>query len=68
MTANENASTCARGPGNETVAALAMVDDRNLTSDTYNEQLAVAIFGALPKYAELLGLWLERMQRGVGEG
>lgn len=53
---------------NETVAALAMVDDRNLTSHTYNEQLAVAMFGALPKHAELLGKWLERMQQGVGEG
>ncbi len=38
--------------------ALAMVDDRNLTSHTYNESLAERIFQALPGYARLMRRWL----------
>ena len=31
-------------------AALAMLDDRNLTSHTYNEALALAVFDRLPAH------------------
>ncbi|RMD67247.1 DUF86 domain-containing protein [Candidatus Parcubacteria bacterium] len=33
--------------------ALAMVDDRNLTSHTYNEKLAAKIYRSLPEYASV---------------
>ena len=39
--------------------ALAMVDDRNLTSHTYNESLAEKICRALPEYARLMRRWLD---------
>ena len=35
-------------------AALAMMDDRNLTSHTYNEDLAHAIYLGLPAHAAFL--------------
>ena len=40
-------------------SALAMVDDRNLTSHTYNESLADKIYRSLPEYARLLRRWLD---------
>ncbi|RMG21994.1 MAG: nucleotidyltransferase [Methanobacteriota archaeon] len=39
--------------------ALAMVDDRNLTSHTYNKSLAEKIYRSLPEYARLMRRWLE---------
>jgi len=42
-------------------SALAMVDHRNLTAHTYNEQLADEIFSALPGYAKLMRAWLARL-------
>jgi nucleotidyltransferase substrate binding protein (TIGR01987 family) len=48
--------------------ALQMVDDRNLTSHTYNEELAKLIFSRLGAYAGLMTAWLERMQRRLAEG
>jgi len=45
----------------ETVAALAMADDRNLTVHTYNETTARAIFARLPAHAALMRAALERM-------
>ena len=39
--------------------ALAMADDRNLTSHTYNEKLAIVLFARLFGYAELMGVWLD---------
>jgi len=47
----------------ETSLGLEMVDDRNLTSHTYNEGLAVSIYVRLDQYAKLLGCWLERMKK-----
>ncbi len=41
---------------------LQMVDDRNLTSHTYHEGLAQRIYEQLPPYAELMGVWLEKMK------
>jgi len=38
--------------------ALAMVDDRNLTSHTYNEQLAKSITGRIPEHYAILEKWL----------
>ena len=43
----------------ETERALAMVDDRNLTVHTYNEELALAIYERLDGHAALLRRWLE---------
>jgi len=45
--------------------ALKMVDDRNLTSHTYNEALAQRIFSALSEYAGILRTWLNAMGEGV---
>jgi nucleotidyltransferase substrate binding protein (TIGR01987 family) len=44
-----------------TEEALRMVDDRNLTAHTYNEALAVAIFGRLPRHLATLEGWLTAM-------
>lgn len=38
--------------------ALAMADDRNLTSHTYNEKLAIVLFARLHGYAGLMDAWL----------
>lgn len=40
---------------------LAMVDHRNLTAHTYNEELAGEIFAQIPAYRRLLRNWLERI-------
>ena len=40
---------------------LAMVDDRNLTVHTYNEQLGEEINSRLPGHALLLQHWLDQM-------
>jgi nucleotidyltransferase substrate binding protein (TIGR01987 family) len=42
--------------------ALQMVDDRNLTSHTYNEALAKAIFSRVPRHIDVLQTWLEAMR------
>ena len=46
----------------EATTALQMADDRNLTVHTYNEPLAVQIFGRIMRYQFLLAKWLEIMQ------
>ncbi|AXF57083.1 HI0074 family nucleotidyltransferase substrate-binding subunit [Salicibibacter kimchii] len=45
----------------ETVAALEMVDDRNLTTHTYNEALADQIYEKIPAYAKLMRTWWKNM-------
>lgn len=45
----------------ETVLSLQMVDDRNLTSHTYNEGLSNEIFKKVPKYYQLLHDWIKRI-------
>jgi nucleotidyltransferase substrate binding protein (TIGR01987 family) len=42
--------------------AFQMIDDRNLTVHTYNEELANAIFSRLGAYAHLLRAWLARLR------
>lgn len=46
----------------ETAQALAMTDDRNLTSHTYDESLAALLYQRLPDHARLMRQWLERMR------
>lgn len=46
-------------------AAMAMIDDRNLTSHTYNEELAAAIHSRLRAHAGLLARWLDALEAGV---
>lgn len=43
--------------------AMRMVDDRNLTSHTYNEALARQIAGRIPQHAALLRLWTQQLAR-----
>lgn len=38
---------------------LKMADDRNLTSHTYNEQLALQIMARIPQHAHVLVQWLD---------
>lgn len=40
-------------------AALLMIEDRNLTVHTYEEQLANEIAGRVPDHARLLAAWIE---------
>jgi nucleotidyltransferase substrate binding protein (TIGR01987 family) len=47
--------------------ALQMVDDRNLTSHTYNEELAKLIFARLDDYARLIRDWLAAMERNAAD-
>lgn len=51
---------------------MAMVEDRNRTSHTYDEASAIAIYQALPGYGHLLRQMLERLKaaesRRVREG
>ena len=43
--------------------ALTMTDDRNRTSHTYNQQVAVQIYKRIPKYADLMEGLLSAMER-----
>lgn len=51
----------------QTVLALSMVDDRNLTSHTYNEGLAEQIYDQLGNYAELMAEWISAMEEVLEE-
>ena len=42
-------------------AAMGLIDDRNLTSHTYNEALAIALFTRLPGHADIF----ERLLKGL---
>lgn len=46
----------------ETSLLLQMIDDRNLTVHTYNEELANTIFQRLPAYLNLLQKWVEKIR------
>ena len=39
-----------------------MVDDRNLTVQTYNEKLAIEIYSRLRTYQDILQYWLEGLR------
>ncbi len=43
--------------------ALAMTDDRNLTSHTYDEAIAAALFSRMDGHRALLRLWLGRLEK-----
>ena len=43
---------------------MAMVEDRNRTAHTYDEESAKSIYRALPEYARLLARLLERLKDG----
>ena len=45
----------------ETILGLHMVNDRNLTVHTYNEELAIQIFENLPQYYTFLRNWVDRL-------
>lgn len=47
---------------NESIHALQMADDRNMTVHTYNEALAKEIFQRIKEHTYLLGVWLARMK------
>jgi nucleotidyltransferase substrate binding protein (TIGR01987 family) len=49
----------------ETVLGLKMVDDRNLTVHTYNEELFIEIFKKLPQYYRLLRNWIDRLKNKI---
>ncbi|MFZ0369043.1 MAG: HI0074 family nucleotidyltransferase substrate-binding subunit, partial [Halobacillus sp.] len=51
----------------EAVLALEMVNDRNLTVRTYNEEVANKIHQNLPRYNNFLHQWVERMNGKVKE-
>ena len=42
--------------------AMAMADDRNLTTHTYNESLADAIYSRIPEHAAIMDAWLAAME------
>jgi nucleotidyltransferase substrate binding protein (TIGR01987 family) len=45
----------------ETAFALQMVNDRNLTAHTYDEELAVSLAERIPAYEEFMQKWFHRM-------
>ena len=46
----------------QTVTALKMADDRNLTVHTYNEALAAEIYHNMKEYVLLMGKWLDSIE------
>ncbi|MCS7285064.1 MAG: nucleotidyltransferase substrate binding protein [Hydrogenobacter thermophilus] len=42
-----------------------MVDDRNLTSHTYNEDIAEYLFKKLEVYAKLMRVAVEKLKRNL---
>ena len=49
----------------QTALGLSMVDDRNLTSHTYNESLADQIYGQLGTYCHLMAKWVLSMEKAL---
>ncbi|WP_416148293.1 HI0074 family nucleotidyltransferase substrate-binding subunit [Salipaludibacillus sp. HK11] len=49
----------------EAITALNMVNDRNLTVHTYNEEVAEKIQANIEEYYHLLELWVDRMNQGI---
>ena len=49
----------------ETVTALQMVNDRNLTVHTYNEEVANKIYSNLHAYLNILNSWNGRMDKNI---
>jgi nucleotidyltransferase substrate binding protein (TIGR01987 family) len=51
----------------ETVSFIQMTDDRNLTSHTYDEEVADLLFGKVRGYYQLMRELLLRIKKGIGE-
>ncbi|NLB88304.1 MAG: DUF86 domain-containing protein [Syntrophomonadaceae bacterium] len=49
----------------EATLALEMIDDRNLTSHTYNKEIAERLFSRIPNYTQLLNVWITRMKTNL---
>ncbi|MDG5789879.1 HI0074 family nucleotidyltransferase substrate-binding subunit [Evansella sp. AB-P1] len=49
----------------ETITALNMVNDRNLTVHTYNEEIAIKIQSSIKEYFILLENWIRRMKERI---
>ncbi|OAK69150.1 HI0074 family nucleotidyltransferase substrate-binding subunit [Lederbergia galactosidilytica] len=49
----------------EAILGLQMVNDRNLTVHTHNEELAIEIHSHLKQYYDLLELWIGRMESNL---
>lgn len=49
----------------ETTLALTMVNDRNLTVHSYNEEVAIKIHSHLKEYYPLLRKWVDEMKGNV---
>jgi len=49
----------------QTIDALQMTNDRNLTAHTYNETLAAAIYSRLPDYVLLMRYWINEINRSM---
>ncbi len=52
---------------NEARTGLAMVDHRNLTAHTYNEDLANEIYRQIPVYRRLMHDWLDRLAQSMSK-
>lgn len=46
----------------ETEQDLKMVDDRNLTTHTYDEAFAASLIGRFPEYDAVMHSWLEKLK------
>ncbi|WP_318618018.1 HI0074 family nucleotidyltransferase substrate-binding subunit [Sporosarcina sp. YIM B06819] len=51
----------------EAILALQMVNDRNLTVHTYNEEVAIKIQMNIKTYFPLLSNWILRMEKGYSK-
>jgi len=49
----------------ETSLAILMLDDRNLTTHTYNEKLAESIYKKLNGYCKLLTKWIDAIEEKI---
>lgn len=49
----------------QTEAAMAMMNDRNLTVHTYDEEKAEELFSRLPAHAVLIESWISAMQSAI---
>lgn len=49
----------------QTKTSLNMIDDRNLTVHTYNEELSEKIFNNIKKYAQIMHVLLEAISNNV---
>jgi nucleotidyltransferase substrate binding protein (TIGR01987 family) len=51
----------------QAILAIEMVDARNLTSHTYDQDLASRVYDRLEAYASLMDVWLQQLELAVGD-